>query len=190
MQFIRLTVATLEHAFAVPVAAPKGVPREILVAVMIPVAWIWELIGVAVAAIIKVVVWDVLSSSELPPRDALTSRAAASITVWAADLVVPAIICATPVAIRRRHELPGGRDLFLLHICRAVKIMYGLVLGYIEKWEARRDVVSEVFTSYTYDFDWNYEHMSQTYSLPIQPQWALESRKLVSWALSFGKCLE
>ena len=177
MQFIRLTVATLEHAFAVPVAAPKGVPREILVAVMIPAAWIWELIGVAVVAFIKVVVWDVLSSSELPPTDALTSRAAASKSAWAADLVVPATICAW-------HQLPRRRDLFLLHICRAVKIMYGLILGYVEMRSEKR------CKGILYDFDWSYEHMSQTYSLPIQPQWALESRKLVSWAFSFGKCLE
>ena len=68
---------------------------------------------------------EAVSSSELPPTDAPTSRAAASITVWAADLVVPATICAW-------HQLPRGRDLFLLRICRAVKIMYGLILGYIE----------------------------------------------------------
>ena len=109
MQFIQLTVATLEHTSFGP-AAPKGIPGEILVAVIITVTWIWEFIEVPVVAI--VVIWAVLfsSASVLPPKFA-QSILAASITVWAADLVVPATICASHI------ELPGGRDLFLLHIC-------------------------------------------------------------------------
>ncbi len=130
MQFIQLTVATLEHTSFGP-AAPKGIPGEILVAVIITVTWIWEFIEVPVVAI--VVIWAVLfsSASVLPPKFA-QSILAASITVWAADLVVPATICASHI------ELPGGRDLFLLHICRAVKITYGLILGYIEMRSEKR----------------------------------------------------
>ena len=48
--------------------------------------------AVATSAASSSAVVEAASSSELPPTDAPTSRAAASITVWAADLVVPATI--------------------------------------------------------------------------------------------------
>ena len=84
------------------------------------------------------------SSFEHIPKDAPTFAPAASITAWAAALVIVFTICAS-------HKRPRGRNLF--HICHAFKILYGLtavrIMGFIEM---RKESVKckQVFT---YDFD-------------------------------------